>query len=128
MIEILCETYGKIAYRDPLLGKLWLMEQLNPSPSLKKPEVKKSPGFYREGFTVTKETKGYVSDEEYEHFGKIVYLDLNEVEVYGWENDRSKELIDLLTKGIEHNDQFPPVFLRRESLKEDMKSRAIWIH
>lgn len=40
---------------------------------------------------------------------KIRYLDLDSVELFGWETDKSDLLVDAICRGIELGDEFPPV-------------------
>ena len=38
-----------------------------------------------------------------------LFLDLHEVEIYGWEEYKSKTLVDSILRGIASGDSFPPV-------------------
>jgi len=40
---------------------------------------------------------------------EIVYLDLDEVELWGWEDSKSDLVIDAIVRGIEAGDDFPAV-------------------
>ena len=42
-------------------------------------------------------------------FDEFVYLDLNEVDLFGWESQKSDLVIDSIIKGIEAGDDFPHV-------------------
>ena len=41
--------------------------------------------------------------------GDIVYLDLNSVDLFGWERKKSDLVIDSIVRGIEAGDEFPAV-------------------
>ncbi|MBI4177631.1 MAG: hypothetical protein HY516_04685 [Candidatus Aenigmarchaeota archaeon] len=47
--------------------------------------------------------------------GETNFLDLNEVELYGWETFKNAMLIDSMVRGIEAGDDFPPVHVNRFS-------------
>lgn len=49
----------------------------------------------------------------YDDLGSIVYLNLEFVTLYGFENGNSDIVIDSIIKGIENGDEFPPVFVVR---------------
>ncbi len=48
----------------------------------------------------------------------ISFLDLNKVDLFGWESPQSIQSVDAIVRGIENNDVFPPVFVLR--LEEDV--------
>lgn len=43
------------------------------------------------------------------NLGNIIYLDLNKVDLYGWEREKSDLVIDSIVRGIEAGDDFPAV-------------------
>ncbi len=47
--------------------------------------------------------------------GEITYLDLDKVELYGWETFKDVMFIDSMVRGIEAGDDFPPVHVNKFS-------------
>ncbi len=48
----------------------------------------------------------------YEDMGELLWLDLEQVTLYGHEDGNSEEKINSIMKGIDLGDVFPPVFVR----------------
>ncbi|MBI5065625.1 hypothetical protein HZA97_05295 [Candidatus Woesearchaeota archaeon] len=56
--------------------------------------------------------------QTYLDLGELLWLDLGQVTLYGYENGNSEEKINSIMRGIELGDDFPPVFVRRVSENE----------